>query len=177
MKKGNIVEIQTVPIESLTCDRSNARRHPERNLTQIKASLQRFGQQKPIVVDATNTVRAGNGTLEAARALGWKTIAIVRSELQKTELTAYAIADNRSAELAEWDAEVLAATLADEEIGDVGFLDEEIAKITGERINEPSLELPAEKWLIAVTCRDEAHQAELLERFAVEGLACKALVG
>ena len=149
------MEIQSVPIDSLTCDPANARRHPERNVAQIKASLQRFGQQKPIVVDATNTVRAGNGTLEAAKALGWKTIAIVRSELQKTELTAYAIADNRSAELAEWDAEVLAATLADEEIGDVGFLDEEIAELTGERIDEPGLELPAEKWLVVVTCRNE----------------------
>jgi ParB-like chromosome segregation protein Spo0J len=177
MPKERSMEIQTVPIDSLTCDPANARRHPQRNLEQIKASLQRFGQQKPIVVDATNTVRAGNGTLEAAKALGWKTIAIVRSELQKTELTAYAIADNRSAELAEWDAEILAATLADEEIGDVGFLDEEIAKLTEERIDEPSLDLPAEKWLVVVTCRDEMHQAELLERFAADGLTCKALVG
>jgi len=40
-------------------------------LEQIKASLRRFGQQKPIVVDATNVVRAGNGTLAAAKALGW----------------------------------------------------------------------------------------------------------
>jgi ParB-like chromosome segregation protein Spo0J len=171
------MEIQTVPISTLTCDPANARRHPDRNLEQIKASLQRFGQQKPIVVDATNTVRAGNGTLAAAKALGWTTIAIVRSDLQKTELTAYAIADNRSAELAEWDNEVLAMTLADAEIGDVGLSEDEISELSEERIDPPSLELPGEKWLVVITCKDEAQQAEFLERFAAEGLTCKALIG
>jgi ParB-like chromosome segregation protein Spo0J len=172
------MKIESVPIDSISPDPSNARRHPEHNLEQIKASLRRFGQQKPIVVDATNTVRAGNGTLIAAKALGWKTIAIVRSDLAKTELTAYAIADNRSAELAEWDTEILSATLADPEIGDVGFLDEEIRELTNQSLPPlDSVEMPAEKWLIVVTCKDEADQAELLERFATDGLKCKALLG
>ena len=172
------MNIETVPIDAISPDPSNARRHPQRNLEQIKASLRRFGQQKPIVVDATNTVRAGNGTLMAAKALGWKTISIVRSDLAKTELTAFAIADNRTAELAEWDAEILSATLADPEIGDVGFLDEEIRKLTNQPLPElDSVEMPAEKWLIVVTCKDEADQAELLERFAADGIKCKALLG
>jgi ParB-like chromosome segregation protein Spo0J len=172
------MKAETVPIDSLSPDPANARRHPQRNLEQIKASLRRFGQQKPIVVDATNTVRAGNGTLAAAKALGWKTIEIVRSDLSKTELTAFSIADNRTAELAEWDAEILAATLTDPEIGDVGFLDDEIAKLAGKPLDDlPSVELGAEKWLIVVTCNDEADQAELLERFTTDGLRCKALLG
>jgi ParB-like chromosome segregation protein Spo0J len=170
--------IEIVPISSLSEDPANARRHGKRNLDQVKASLRRFGQQKPIVVDATNTVRAGNGTLAAAKALGWEMIQIVRSDLPRTELTAYAIADNRSAELADWDDKVLAATLADPEIGDVGFLDEEIAKLTKDaELDEPEAELPAEQWMVLVTCKDEAEQAELLERFAQDGLTCKALVG
>src|SRR6201996_7638855 len=145
------MNIEQLPINTLSPDPANARRHPERNLDQIKASLKRFGQQKPIVVDATNIVRAGNGTLAAAKALGWTTIAAVRSELAKTELTAYAIADNRTAELAEWDNAVLADTLADIEIGDVGFTAEEIAELSGEvgeAAKEPDAsKLPAEKWM------------------------------
>jgi ParB-like chromosome segregation protein Spo0J len=172
------MNIEQLEISSLSADPANARRHPERNLDQIKASLRRFGQQKPIVVDANNVVRAGNGTLAAAKSLGWKTIAAVRSELAKTELTAYAITDNRSAELAEWDHEILSLTLSDPEIGDVGFLPEEIDKLIGRPLPEfTNEELPAEKWLIVVTCKDEADQAELLERFAVEGIKCKALLG
>jgi ParB-like chromosome segregation protein Spo0J len=173
--------VEQLPIAQLSEDPSNARRHPARNLQQIQASLKRFGQQKPIVVDATNVVRAGNGTLAAARALGWTHIAAVRSDLGKTELTAYAIADNRSAELAEWDEAVLTATLADVEIGEVGFSADEIAAMLGaaeESAKEPDESaLPAEKWMIVLTCDGEAHQAELLERFAAEGLTCKALLG
>lgn len=171
--------IEHLPIASVSADPANARRHPQRNLDQIIASLRRFGQQKPIVVDATNVVRAGNGTLAAAKALGWETIAAVRSTLPRVELTAYAIADNRTAELAEWDQDILAATLQDEQIGDVGFLNEEILELTERPPEEEPAEvaLPDEKWLILVTCENEARQAELLERFAGEGVVCKALMG
>jgi len=172
------MNIEQLDISSLSPDPANARRHPERNLEQIKASLRRFGQQKPIVVDANNVVRAGNGTLAAAKSLGWKTLAAVRSELPRTELTAYAITDNRSAELAEWDHEILSRTLSDPEIGEVGFLPAEIDKLIGRPMEDfIGQELPAEKWLIVVTCKDEADQAEMLERFAAEGIKCKALLG
>lgn len=104
--------IEQAPIESLSHDPANVRRHPERNIEAIKASLRRFGQQKPIVVDSNGVVIAGNGTLEAARALGWKTIDVVRSDLSGSDRTAFAIADNRSAELAEWDIDGLKSQLA-----------------------------------------------------------------
>ena len=55
---------------------------------------------------------ASNGTVEAARALGWSSIAAVRTSLNGAEAIAFAIADNRTAELAEWDDAALAATLA-----------------------------------------------------------------
>jgi len=55
-------------------DPANVRKHNERNLTAIAASLRRFGQQKPIIIDGDNIVRAGNGTLAAAKKLGWQTI-------------------------------------------------------------------------------------------------------
>jgi len=70
------------------------------------------------------------------------------------------------------------ATLADPEIGDVGFDPAEIDKLIGRPMEEfTGEELPAEKWLIVVTCKDEADQAELLERFAADGIKCKALLG
>jgi len=146
------MKAEIVPIESLSFDPANVRKHPERNLATIKASLLRFGQQKPIVVDASGIVRAGNGTLAAAKALGWKEIAIVRSSLMGSDATAYAIADNRTAELAEWDDDALAQTLAalqieDEELANAtGFDANELEKMTGkfniEAIDAP--ELPTE---------------------------------
>ena len=107
-------------------DPANVRRHGEKNLGAIKSSLLRFGQQKPIVVDAKGIVRAGNGTLAALKALGWKEVRIVRSTLEGSEATAYAIADNRTAELADWDDDALSQTLAALQIED-----EDLALATG----------------------------------------------
>jgi DNA modification methylase len=120
------MKTETVLIDSITFDPANVRRHGEKNLAAIKASLNRFGQQKPIVVDADGVVRAGNGTLAAAKAIGWKEIKVVRSTLAGSEATAYAIADNRTAELAEWDDDALAQTLAALQIED-----EDLAVATG----------------------------------------------
>jgi hypothetical protein len=98
-------------IDDLVHDPANVRTHNRRNIDALKASLARFGQQKPIVLDANGVVRAGNGTLEAARALGWENVWAVRSDLDGVEMTAYAIADNRTSELAEWDYEALGGVL------------------------------------------------------------------
>jgi len=103
---------ESVSIATLTADPANARRHTPRNLEAIRKSLRRFGQQKPIVIDATGQVVAGHGVLEAARSLGWEQVAIVRTELTGAEAAAFAIADNRVGELSEWDQTTLAATLA-----------------------------------------------------------------
>lgn len=110
-------------VAELAQDPANARRHNEKNLAAIKASLLRFGQQKPIVVDSGGVVRAGNGTLAAAQALGWTEIDCVISDLKGAEATAYAIADNRTAELAEWDEAALTATLQSLEHEDATLLE------------------------------------------------------
>jgi hypothetical protein len=137
------MKIQYVAIDSVHIDPGNVRKHPERNLEVIKSSLARFGQQKPIVVDANAVVRAGNGTLEAAKALGWKKIAIVRTELANSEATAFSIADNRSAELAEWDDPALAETLrsleAEEfDLAAVGFTSDDVDDLLARLANDTS---------------------------------------
>ena len=110
-KSPEPLKIETVDVASLIADPSNVRKHSQKNLDAIKGSLTKFGAQKPIVVDAKGVVIAGNGTLEAAKSLGWKTIPIVRTGLTGVDATAFAIADNRTAELAEWDMTGLGETL------------------------------------------------------------------
>ena len=98
-----------VPIAGLKLDPRNARSHDERNLEVIARSLERFGQDQPLVVRKTGkVVLKGNGRLGAARNLGWTHMAVVVVEDDKAEAVARAIADNRSAELAAWDLTVLA---------------------------------------------------------------------
>lgn len=96
-----------VEVGSLRFDEQNARSHPPESIKVIKASLKRFGQQKPIVVDADERVLAGNGTLQAARELGWTHLAVSRTSLSGLDAKAYAITDNRSAELSHWDEDLL----------------------------------------------------------------------
>jgi len=131
-----------LPVDEVHMDPANVRKHNEKNLEAIMASLKRFGQQKPIVVNSDNIVIAGNGTLEAATALGWSEIAAVKTNLGGSEATAYAIADNRTAELAEWDVDALiqqvnAIELEDPALaGSVGFTKDELNGLVGDILKE-----------------------------------------
>lgn len=106
------MQIERVSVSSLVLDPANARKHDKKNLEAIKGSLSKFGQQKPIVVDEKGVVIAGNGTLVAARELGWEDIDIHRSVLKGAEAMAFALADNKTAELALWDEDVLSSQLS-----------------------------------------------------------------
>jgi ParB-like chromosome segregation protein Spo0J len=97
---------------------ANARKHGVRNLEAIAGSLCQFGQRRPLVcrrAGGSTMVIAGNGTLEAARSLGWTEIVItvVPDDWTAEQAKAYALADNRTAELATWDEGVLAEQLSD----------------------------------------------------------------
>lgn len=96
-------------------DPNNARKHDRNNLDAIAGSLTQFGQRKPIVIDKDNVVVAGNGTVTAAMELGWQKIAAVRvpNEWTAEKIKAFALADNRTAELAEWNAETMAAQVVE----------------------------------------------------------------
>lgn len=97
-----------VPVATLNQDPANARKHGDKNLDAIKASLAKFGQRKPIVVQRDGMiVRAGNGTLAAAKALGWTEIAAVVLDDDDATARQFAIADNRTAELGEWNDDIL----------------------------------------------------------------------
>ena len=123
------------PIAGLKIDPRNARKHPSSNLDSVKQSLLTSGQVKPIVVVADGTIIAGNGLVLAAQALGWMKIAAVTYPDAKTARR-YALADNRTAELAEWDDDMLAdemKLLLDDgvDLTDDGWAADEIAKLTG----------------------------------------------
>lgn len=140
-----------VPIDSLAPDPANLRLHGERNLEAIQASLVAFGQQKPIVTDSLGVIVAGNGMYEAAKLLGWSHVAAVRTDLAGVERVAYAIADNRTAELSTWDNTALAKTLKaiqeDNTISTLvtGFTDDDIRAIVDRAMNTDLSGIAAEQ--------------------------------
>lgn len=120
------------PLRDIHPDPANLRQQPVRNLDAIKASLRRFGQQKPIVVDAQGTILAGHGVFLAARDLGWDRLACVTSNLSGPERIAYQIADNRAAELSTWDEAALFETLGQmdvSEAAELGFSNAELSSM------------------------------------------------
>jgi DNA modification methylase len=144
------MKVESVLVSELVLDPANARKHSGKNLDAIAGSLREFGQRKPIVVTAAGVVVAGNGTLEAARSLGWERIDVVRvpADWSADQVKAFALADNRTAELAEWNPEVLSAQLLD--LGEAGFdikalgFDVDNASVESESLEESIVEPPVE---------------------------------
>jgi DNA modification methylase len=152
--------IKRVSIESLHPDPANARSHDERNLDAIRASLSRFGQREPLIIQAgTNRVIAGHGRLQAMRSLGWPSCDVIEFECNDVQATALAIALNRSGELAGWDAPALGALLeslrAEDALDGVGFTTAEIDELIADLDTSPALPLddpgPGEVPVVPVT--------------------------
>lgn len=113
-----------VPVASLALLPGNPRRG---DVDAVAGSLARFGQRKPIVVRASDRVIiAGNHTFQAAQRLGWEEIAAVLVDDDDATAQAYALADNRTAELGGYDDELLL-----ELIRSVGVEDPDLLADTG----------------------------------------------
>lgn len=173
------MKIEIVDINSLVPDPSNARLHGEKNLAAIKGSLAKFGQRKPIVT-RNGVVIAGNGTLAAAKQLGWKEIATVRADdMTVTEAAAFAIADNRTAEIAEWDMSTLGSTLHGLredgfDLSAIGFDVSDLDNILGVDPIEDDEPPPPEKYMLTVTLKDDAEQQDLFIELRDRGFKVKA---
>ncbi len=106
------LSIEQRPIASLALRRNNPRTHSEKQIRQIAASIETFGFTNPVLIDATKTVIAGHGRLRAAKQLGMDTVPTVQLEhLSDEQVRAYVIADNKLAECAGWDRDLLAIEL------------------------------------------------------------------
>lgn len=92
----------------------NARTHSAKQIKQIAESIRTFGFINPVLVDYGSRIVAGHGRVEAARKLGFSSVPVIcLKHLSKAELRAYAIADNRLAELAGWDRDLLSLELTE----------------------------------------------------------------
>lgn len=147
-------------IADLKPDPKNARTHGPRNVGMIVDSLHEVGAARSIVIDEAGNILAGNGTIEAAAEAGIERVQVVdadgetivavrRSGLTPAQKKRLALLDNRTAELAEWDAAVLAG-LAQEgvEIGDLWSDDE----LTALLMHPPT----GEDWMAAFEQGDNA---------------------
>jgi hypothetical protein len=125
-------------LEALIQDPKNARRRTQRSTAMIERSLQEFGAARSLVIDEAGVILAGNGTAEAAAAIGIEKVLVVPADgrtliaVQRTDLTEaqkaeYGVADNRASDLSEFDGAALADLLEDHQTLDLSpwFTDDE----------------------------------------------------
>ncbi|WP_436642156.1 site-specific DNA-methyltransferase [Microbaculum sp. FT89] len=192
------VGIESVSVSDLKPNARNARTHTRKQLKQIASSIERFGFVNPVLVDSDGGIIAGHGRVEAAKLLCLEEVPVLRIEhLNETEKRAYVIADNRLAELAGWDRDLLAIELGELiefefdveltgfSIAETDVLIEEHEAKAGEpdpddeapeaELNRPAVTQTGDVWqlgdhrLVCGDARDESAYEALLTSAEVDG--------
>ena len=108
IEKSNVRSMEYRAVGALVPHPNNPRTHSPRQLKQIEVSIRRFGFLNPVLVDGDSRIIAGHGRVAAAKAIGMELVPVVSIEgMSEADRRAYVIADNRLAELAGWDNELL----------------------------------------------------------------------
>jgi DNA modification methylase len=130
--------IEHIAVGELKPRQRNARRHSNRQVEQLAESLRKFGFIGAIIIDGTNQVLAGHGRLAAAKLAGLRELPCIRVDhLDEASLKAFALADNRLAELSGWDDDVLKLelreleSLADFDLEVTGFDTVDLDRLLG----------------------------------------------
>jgi DNA modification methylase len=102
------LSVEYLPISAIRPWPANARKHSKKQIHQIASSIREFGFTNPVLIDSDNTLIAGHGRVEAAKSVGMPTVPAIRIDhLTSLQKRALVIADNRLAEKAGWDPEIL----------------------------------------------------------------------
>lgn len=115
-----MLKVIYLPVSELKNDKNNSRLHSPEQITAVANSIAEFGFTNPILIDTTNTIKAGHCRLAAAKQLKLKTVPCIKlTNLTADQLRAYVIADNQLALGSEWDLEKLKEEL--EALNDANF--------------------------------------------------------
>jgi DNA modification methylase len=135
------LQIEMWPLDRVRPYENNPRNNDDA-VDAVAASIKEFGFTQPIVVDSDSVIIVGHTRLKAAQKLGLERVpVVVATHLTPDQVRAYRIADNKTAEIAEWNYDLLPIELsalqeANYDLGLLGFNVEELAKIMGNGIEE-----------------------------------------
>jgi ParB-like chromosome segregation protein Spo0J len=179
-------------ISALKQDPKNARKRTAQSKHLIQESLNRYGAARSIVIDETDRILAGNGTIEGAKAAGISKVRIIETDgdeiiavrrvgLTEHEKVGLALADNRTSDLSEWDAEMLHNLSQEQDIAP-WFSEDDIAELLGKKDDfdpdDPTTDQSnkiTDVFQIIVNCTSEQQQTDLLNRLLDENFECRAL--
>jgi ParB-like chromosome segregation protein Spo0J len=146
----------------------------------VASSIKRFGFRQPIVADRDGVIVAGHTRWEAAKQLGLKKVPVhVAKDLTPELARAYRIADNKTAELAQWDDEKLTTELellrnAGDDLQVLAFTSRELNSLLGKPADGSSLQYSA-RFEVVIECDGERQQRDVYERMVKEGHRCRVL--
>ena len=104
--------VDHLPVAALKPYDRNARTHSPKQIRQLAASIEEFGFTNPVLIDSNRRIVAGHGRVDAAKLLGLDTVPVIcLDDLNEAQIRAYVIADNKLAENAGWDRELLGLEL------------------------------------------------------------------
>jgi DNA modification methylase len=130
-------------VEALIPYARNARTHSAAQVAMIAGSIREFGFTNPVLVDGENGIIAGHGRVMAARQLGLDLVPVIElAHLTEAQKRAYVLADNKLAEQAGWDNDLLALELGELadlgiDLGDLGFTGREIDQLLNANLADP----------------------------------------
>lgn len=133
---GQNLHVCYLPCSDLKPHKNNPRTHSKKQIQQITESIKAFGFTNPILIDSNTGIIAGHGRVEAAKLMGLETVPTIRLDhLTEAQKRAYIIADNKLAENAGWDADLLKI-----EFGAIADLDFDLdLTVTGFEVTEIDL--------------------------------------
>jgi ParB-like chromosome segregation protein Spo0J len=156
----------------------NNPRHNEKAVEKVAASIKAFGFKVPIVIDNNNVIVCGHTRLKAAQRLGLDVVpCIVADDLTEEQINAFRLADNKTAEFAEWDMELLEAELAalEMDMQAFGFESDDKDTDSGATERKDLSDQVEAVYEVIVECADEWQQEEIFDRLSGEGLKCRVL--
>lgn len=178
------LEIEMVRIEDITPYANNPRDNSGA-VDAVAASIQEFGFLNPIEVDDEGVIIRGHTRYAAAQKLGLKEVPVTRADdLTQEQARAWRLADNKTAELAEWDDEKKAAELEDlqafEPTMTVFGFDESEWGEAREEVDDEGEEnnrgqLPTNQYAVIVMCKSEAHQEVVYNDLTQRGFNCRVV--
>ena len=178
--------MQELKIEYLTLDKlkpyeKNARKHQETDLSTIKASISEFGMSDPIGVwGEDNVIVEGHGRYLACKELGIDNVPVIHLDhLTDEQRRAYALAHNKTAEMSEWDIDLLDEELDDIfniDMSDFGFdLTEEEEEPTAPTERKDLSDKVGETYEVIVECVNEIEQEQIYNKLIGDGYSCRVL--
>lgn len=169
-------------IEALIPYTNNSRTHSDAQVTQIAASIREFGWTNPVLVDGDNGIIAGHGRVLAARKLGMDSVPVIElAHLNEAQRRAYIIADNKLAENAGWDDELLRLELGalrdlDFDLSLTGFESNAIDKLLDMNLDiDEGSEPTAIEYALIVEFDNEADQMAVFDEMGARGFKCKLI--